>query len=192
MNEVSNRTDRPEIQSQSDSDETPQNSSKKTSDLRTDPQGTIQTPTTIEEFRSNLQKYFVTIQDSSDDEPRLYLGNGHNPVPISELDDLDDLYEITGTGWKSPTGEVPEISPMVEQIVSLGDWYMDPKNFFLEEGCPNYFSVSENYRVYESQDDFLREGTPKWIRIDNQIYRHFFYMTLGKFSGYQKNGEVTS
>lgn len=148
----------------------------------------IQTPTTVEEFRSNLQKYFLTIQDSREDEHKLYLGGEVPPVPVSELNSLRDLLEIVQDFQNSSGGEVPEISPMVEQIVSFGDWYMDPKNI----GGPTYFEVSENYRVYESQDEFLREGTPKWIQIDNQIYREFFYMTLGDFSGYQNKEEVVS
>jgi len=167
MDPVTNTGTPHQLQSQSDSDDTRRFESIP--------------PYTVEEFRSNLQKYFVTIQDSSDDEPKLYLGNEHDPVPISELDSLADLYEITGTGWNSPTGEVPQISPMVEEIVSLGEWYLDPEKV----GGPNYFEVSENYRIHDSKNDFFGECVPRWVPIDNQIYRHFFFMTLGEFSGYQ-------
>jgi hypothetical protein len=172
MTPVTNTGTPTQLQSQSDSDDSP-------------PVESIPTPTTVEEFRSNLQKYFVTIQDSSDDEPKLYLGNEHDPVPISELDSLADLYEITGTGWNSPTGEVPQISPLVEEIVSVRDWYMTHHgpNYTL-----TYFEVSENYRIHDSQIDFLVKSDPKWVRIDHPIYRRFFFMTLGEFSGYQRNG----
>jgi len=60
--------------------------------------------------------------------------------------------------------------------------YMLETNLFISMN--GYFENEDNFEIIENQNDFLSNYNPLWIGINNKLYREFFYMTLGKFSGY--------
>jgi hypothetical protein len=114
----------------------------------------IKTPKTIDEFRENLRKYYVTNFNGD------YLVGKNNEISIDEISSLDDLYELNRD---SGIFETPTIIPMVD-LPSTGE--------------------SNNYSIYKNKSEFMNSGKSAWVDIDNQIYREFYVKTLGKFSGY--------
>ena len=126
----------------------------------------IKTPTSVEEFRNNLKKYFVYFGD------KVYLQNGESPE-ISKINSLTDLYDYSkGT-------------PMVTVKVNL---LKDLKEFLVEtnqlRSFYGYFEDENNFEIIDNQNDYIQNYNPVWIGIDNKLYREFFCLTLGKFSGY--------
>ena len=80
----------------------------------------IQTPTTVEEFRENLVKYYVTHDFSLTEvegrgDPRLVV-MGHSEIPIKDISSLSDIYKITETGFFRRTTE--EQKEEIEKIRS--------------------------------------------------------------------------
>ena len=50
-----------------------------------------------------------------------------------------------------------------------------------------YFMDENNYEIIEETETFLSDDyEPKWVGLDNKIYREFYNLTLGEFSGYVK------
>jgi len=130
----------------------------------------IQTPTTVEEFRNNLKKYFVCI---GEDESELYTQTGSHK--IDELNSLTDLYKDELGGGN------PKISVKVHPIKDFREFMSETHQVFSLNG---YFLDEKNYKIIENKEEFLSNYNPMWIGLDNQLYREFFYLTLGDFSGY--------
>ncbi len=130
----------------------------------------IKTAKTVEEFRKNLRKYFVCIKNEE-----LYVRQ-KSGVKINELNCLSDLYEkvefMDGT---------PRISVKVNPLKDLKEFMRETNQRFSTIG---YFLDEKNFEIIDNQDDFMLDYNPLWIGIDNQIYREFFILTLGEFSGY--------
>lgn len=129
----------------------------------------IKQPTTVGEFRNNLKKYFWIIGDE------LYVQQGSG-IKINDLDSLTDLYDLIP--YSSGT---PEVSVKVNPIKDFTEFMIETNQVSSFNG---YFLDENNYEIIKNQNDFLRNYNPKWIGIDNQIYREFFILTLGDFSGY--------
>jgi len=134
----------------------------------------IETPTTVEGFRENLRKYYWCIDTQTMDKENLYVRDEWL-IKVDELDGFGDLYSMT-------TDHPPEIIPLVE-------WDMDDVKDYMEEtgqfvSCDCFFENTDKYTIYPSAKDFLDNGKPQWVKIDNQIVREFFIKTLGEFSGY--------
>jgi len=114
----------------------------------------IKTPKTIDEFRENLRKHYVTSFNGN------YLVEINNEIPIDEISSLGELYKLNRNSGSS---EVPTIIPMVDL---------------------SFTGKSNNYSIYKNKFEFMNSGKPVWVDIDNQVYRDFYVKTLGKFSGY--------
>ena len=132
----------------------------------------IKTPTTVEEFRNNLKKYYLCVGDE------LVMKN-EKSVPIDEISSLSDLYDkVEGFDvW------------IVPQIILKKDIidYMEENN--LSWGVEGYFDDENNFEVFDDQSELIgKDG--KWYKIDNQILRDFYYFSLGEFSGYKLNEEM--
>lgn len=130
----------------------------------------IKQPTNVEEFRENLKKYYVCL-----DKDELYVQNGQNQK-ISKLTSLSDLYE--------KCEGIPQVTVKLNQLKEFTE-YMNETNQIM--GCYGYFFDENNYEIIGNQDDFIMNYNPKWIGIDNQIYREFFILTMGDYSGYIEN-----
>jgi len=143
--------------------------------ITTNPYG-IQTPTSVKGFRENLKKYYmvhpintevlnygVNVEDLDINNLYLYVNTDTDDydIPLMDISNLDDLYEIC-------EGE-PMITPK-----------MDMDNLFFNEEHSN----ENNFKIYETQEEFLTEGEPRWYSLSSQLVRQFYMMTLGDFSGY--------
>jgi hypothetical protein len=114
----------------------------------------IKTPKTIDEFRENLRKYYVTSFNGN------FLVEKKNEISIDEILSLGDLYKLSRNSGFFGT---PTIIPMVDL---------------------SFTGESNDYSIYKNKSEFMNSGKSAWVGIDNQIYREFYVKTLGKFSGY--------
>ncbi len=135
----------------------------------------IKTPKTVEEFRTNLKKYFICI--GKDREMLMVRGRKHD-IQVDELESFSDLYKQG-----------------VEMIISTISF--DVKEITMDETIKNMFqrdftsvlSYEKRFPIYEMENaDDVREyvdtKNPQFVKMDNQILRCFFAKTLGNFSGY--------
>jgi len=145
----------------------------------------IKTPTTVEEFRENLKKYFIcTGDDWSNRNTLMVMGSD---VKINELNSLEDLYALN-------THETPSIAPYVDFDMNSISTDETIKNMFSR----NFESVMKDESRFkicdinsaESHSEFMQNAKVMWYGIDNQIFRQFFVKTLGDFSGYISNKEI--
>jgi|TARA_B110000858_G_C17637418_1_gene396402 hypothetical protein len=132
----------------------------------------IKTPTTIEEFRENLKKYYWNMGGKG-----LYVRENDLPIKYDNLNSLSDLYDVIDNSW---IFNPPSICPKMELVKDVTE-YMNETN--QDMSCYGLFDNEEHFELVENQ---LEQKNPQWVKIDNQIYREFFYLTLGKFSGYEK------
>ena len=135
-------------------------------------------PKSVSQFHNNLKKYYVCLGDS------LFINsNGDSDYyPMSLIKSFDDIYKITNSGFYG-NGNSPSLTPKVSfDMINFSDFLYDNCNY--NKGSIDFFTNSENYKVWESQNEFLSKGEPKWWSLDNQIMRPFYIFTLGKFSGY--------
>ena len=137
----------------------------------------VKTPTTVEEFRENLRKYYRCLGNPKNKD-ELFVQQ-LNKVKIDELDSLRDLYVLH---------HEPMICPKVDWDMDDVEKYMNKTGQFLS--CDGFFDDEKNYTLYESQMDHSKHGNPMWFKIDNQILREFYVKTLGDFSGYVTKEDV--
>jgi hypothetical protein len=136
----------------------------------------IKTATTVEEFRENLKKYFVTTNK------RTYLMvKGDDESTHIKIDDLSSLSDLYKHNLKSVS---PSISVVINKL-STDDVlkHMHSRDF------SDVLSDEKKYSIYEFETDddiqeFVNTKNPYWYGIDNQVLRAFYVKTLGKFSGY--------
>ena len=136
----------------------------------------IETPKTVEEFRANLKRFFMSFGDDC-----LYVKcsiNGTFGVPFEEINSLGDLYSKTG---------------LLQIIPLVGYSNADLKRFMKSRGTPfsawGFFADEKNnVRIWDweklSRSD-LFDLPLKWNHIENQILREFLVKVLGDFSGYR-------
>ncbi len=153
--------------------------------VKTNPYG-IKTPTSVEEFRDNLQKYYVG--NGLKGTPHLTLP--HTFLPINEISSFDDIYTLTKSGFSDGgDGLSPSISPMITMKKDIREWMDETSQLFSFKG---YFYVEENYTLWDNQYEYIDKGNPIWSRLDNQMMRDFYHITLGKFCGYGGYSDVLS
>jgi len=125
----------------------------------------VKTPSNVKEFRENLGKCFWTLGGLGDE---LYVkpkGQDARFIPIKDISSFGDIYGLTGTGLFGD-GTSPSILPKVKGYLPMTDSY---DWFYLDQ---------------ENQVDNIWD-TPKWITLDNKMYRGLWIEVLGSFSGYQ-------
>ena len=139
----------------------------------------IETPHNVEDFRNNLKKYFVCIGDNDDE---LYVQNcDTDRINVNELNSLTDLYQRCNTEHFNPM-----ISPKVNPKKDFEKFMKETNQIFSLNG---YFMDENNYEIIEDRRTFLSDYEPKWVSLGNQIYREFYYLTMGSFSGYSSIGK---
>lgn len=159
----------------------------------------IKTPTSVEEFRENLKKYYVTIPRGVNNKKypnrmdvpieNLYLYVREQEIPLTDINSFGDIYKITKTGFsKGGNGSSPSILPMITVVKELKDYMKKTEQILSSDG---YFYDESNYKLWDDVDEFLKSDNPRWTTLDNQWLREFYMMTLGDFSGYvYKNTET--
>ena len=138
----------------------------------------IKTPSTLEEFRNNLKKYFVCY--GLDRELLMVRGQKHN-IKVDEITSFSDLYK-----WG-----VQMITPTISFDVSKITTDETITNMF-QRDFSSVLNDEKRFPIYEmnSSDDvmkYIKTKDPKFVKMDNQILRCFFQKTLGDFSGYGSN-----
>ena len=144
----------------------------------------VKTPTTVEEFRENLSRFFVTDGGTNN----LMVMGIPNSIPIEEISSFDDIYTITGTGF-SGDGSSPSISPTVDFSMDDVKDFMDRTGQFMS--CTGFFENEDNFTLYDDQSVFVQNAeNVSWYTLDNQIIRGFYSKVLGEFSGYRGSAWV--
>ena len=158
---------------------------EKKNDLKKVKLSEIKTPTTVEEFRENLKKYFASYLGD-----QLYvLGNEDAfGIKYEEINSFSDIYEACEMGWNHKNvGNYcsPHICPLIEF-----DWdemyEQNAKNrpaYALDPS--NWLWFHDDYEVYENAPNILLDmKDPAWFKLDNQVLREFYMHVLGEFAGY--------
>ena len=140
----------------------------------------IKTPTTVEEFRANLKRYYVSL---GQDAIYVKVGDDSFGIPYSKISSFDDIYKLTKTGFGY--GQVPT-SPSIVRRVDFSRSMFDK---FVEKNGMSLmyyrFFMSGKVKIYTNQDSFLSKSkNHQWYSLDNQVMREFYFTTLGQFSGY--------
>jgi len=138
----------------------------------------IKTPTTIEECRENLKKYYMTIGDDN-----LYVQE-NDMFKIEDFNSFSDIYKNVREVMNRLDVSSPSICPMVTLKKDVIDYMRETDQHISSNG---FFEDEDNFTIWDNQKEFLKDGVPKWTKLDNQIYREFYMMTLGEFSGYVRN-----
>jgi len=148
----------------------------------------IVTPTTVEQFRDNLKKYYFTLTNPETNRTGLVIRGGQE-VYIDEISSLDDVYKKTKSGWNG-SGEPFEFSPLC-YISKEGMDYIQESFPAVIQATKDTMNDPERTTIVEvSSNEKLTKDLNKinfkliWVKSDNQIWRSFFVKTLGEFSGY--------
>ena len=134
----------------------------------------IKTPTSVEEFKENLKKCFWSYGEDA-----LFVKTDAQEsygISYKSINSLDDLYELTGTGF-SGDGSSPMIIPKIDFDDYAVTKYMRKNN--QTSSSEGFFN--NDYKVYKNKIDCKN---PSWCTLDNQILREFYIKVLGEFSGY--------
>lgn len=132
----------------------------------------IKKPTTVEEFRVNLRKYFGGL-----DEDSLYVlpsSGDATGIKYEDINSFQDIYEITG----DPR---PSIVPLIDYDKSDVLIHMQKTNqVFSSDGF-----FHDDYKVYENAPGILMKiKNVSWFQLDNAIARELFVKVLGDYTGY--------
>jgi len=148
----------------------------------------IVTPTTVEQFRDNLKKYYFTLTNPETNRTGLVI-RGHHEVYIDEISSLDDVYKKTKSGWNG-SGKPFEFTPLCN-ISEKGMDYIQESFPAVIQATKDTMNDLERTTIVEvsSNEDLPKDLNEinfqlKWYKSDNQIWRTFFVKTLGEFSGY--------
>ena len=149
----------------------------------------IKTPTTTEEFKENLKKYYFGYGASA-----LYVkpeDGDADGISFDLIESLSDVYKKTKSGFGG-NGTSPSILPMITK---------ETFDYLMKIVCNNMFDKTlsneelqkkiGNIDVYEFSDKKRSEYFDMdmcWVKLDNQVMRGFFAKTLGTFSGYSVDG----
>jgi len=154
----------------------------------------IKTPKTIEEFRENLLKYYVSYDRFVDVGEN---DKGLNSINVDEIESMDDLGFYDGFRWNGSDSHCPTLmlTPSVVQIRDWDEWvdenYM--KKMGMEELCVQWWVRPENNIIV----DISKSDTYKYVNLcrkyqkgvyfknifqeGNDLFRDFYQKTLGKF-----------
>jgi|TARA_Y100000296_G_scaffold75996_1_gene96221 hypothetical protein len=145
----------------------------------------IKTPTSIKEFRENLQKYYLCISngDYENIEENSLLVKECGGIELNKISSFSEIYEITESGFYGD-GSSPSIIPKITEKKDVLEYMYETDQVF---SSGSYFHFEENYTLWEgmiNHNEFLSKGNPRYFTLDNQHLREFYMMTLGEYSGY--------
>lgn len=145
----------------------------------------IKTAKTVDEFRENLKKYFLTVSHkakTNDNEFHTSLvcrSNGEQFPSIDKLESLSDLYKM-GVQHIIPTIAV-NTDKITQDEITENMWSRSFESVLKDDS---------RFPVYEMQDEsctreYVEKYSPMFFTMDNQILRDFYIKVLGDFSGYK-------
>jgi len=142
----------------------------------------IKTPATVEEFRTNLKKYFCCV---GEDRNYLFTQFNQRGWDINSLHSLSDLYFKELNAGSTAT---PNVIAYVDTDMNK----LTNEEIMKHWGSRNFESIMKDesrFKIYKIKNQnhhnaFMMSNKPKWYAIDNQFMRSFLIKTLGDFSGY--------
>ena len=143
----------------------------------------IKTPATVEEFRTNLKKYFCCV---GEDRNYLFTQFNQRGWDINSLHSLSDLYFKELNAGSTAT---PNVIAYVDTDMNK----LTNEEIMKHWGSRNFESIMKdesrfkiyNINTFEHHSEYFGSNKPKWYGIDNQLLRSFYMKTLGDFSGYK-------
>ena len=159
---------------------------------RKNPYG-IKTPTSVEEFRENLRKYYLcntTIDGYENiEDNRLMLDVNVRGIELNKISSFTDIYKITKSGFCGDGGS-PMVIPKITQHKDILEYMNETDQVMSSDG---YFYDEKNYTLWEGKElhnEFLHNGNPLQYSLDNQHLREFYMIALGKYCGYRYVDEM--
>ena len=165
----------------------------------------IKTPTSVEEFRENLTKYYVSIKNKVYIQPLGY-------VDVDKLDSMEDVVKMVED--KGYDIHSIQLTPSVIQTTKWEDWVeelTDREEFFtkgMDWVCVNWWLNDNNNIIFEFDKDnpnsfsnFTKLNSKYqkdiyWKNFfgedcwdDNDNFRDFYIKTLGSYSGFVGDGD---
>ena len=144
----------------------------------------IKTPETVQEFRTNLKKFFCCTGNNRNE---LYLQEDPHYLDVNSLKSVSDLYDL-----KYKNTRTPRIVPMIDFDTSSLTADESSQGVLGRRDFSNVFKDENRCKIYEinndsEHDEYIQSHKPNWYAIDNQILRSFYIKTLGDFSGYVRS-----
>jgi hypothetical protein len=146
----------------------------------------IKTPTTVEEFRTNLKRYYLNYGKDA-----IFVMDGDDSfgIPYSKISSFDDIYKLTKTGFDYCIGGSPSIIPLALYGENTLDEFMDRTGQY--SSCDGFWSdPNSDIKVFNGlkmSHKKVMKLNLRWFTLDNKIYRGFYSKSLGEFSGYDAN-----
>lgn len=156
----------------------------------------IKTPSTLDEFRENLKKYYYCIKNDreqlyvqtdnhfkNNENDKLEYTSGTHEIDIDSIKSISDFYFRLKAGV---VRIIPTIDFNVQSVTT--DEILGKNN--PDRTFRNVYRDQARFVIYEmeNKDDVFEFGenkNPCWYGIDNKILRSFYAKTLGEFSGYE-------
>ena len=140
----------------------------------------IKTPSTVEEFRTNLKKYFFCNHKDN----TVWIKTHNQPmheVKIDEIENMGDLYSKMKTHQISfiPMIDV-DINEITNEEIMQNMFARDFSKVLSDESRFTFYELNSN----EEQREYIDRENANWYDLSNQILRYFYAKSLGKFSGY--------
>ena len=167
----------------------------------------IKTPTSVEEFRENLSKYYV----SGFNGKKVYI-QPLGYVDVDKLDSMEDVVKmVEDKGYDIYS---IQLTPSVIQTTNWKDWvlHLGKREDFFQKGmdwiCVNWWLNDNNNIIFEFDKDnpnsfenftklnskyqpniYWKNFYGKDLWDDNDNFRDFYIKTLGVYSGWGKDGD---
>ena len=160
----------------------------------------IKTPTSVEEFRENLTKYYVSIKNKVYIQPLGY-------VDVDKLDSMEDVIEMVEDKGRDMFSI--QLTPSVIQTTKWEDWVekLTHRDGFFKKGmdwiCVNWWLNDNNNIIFEFDKDntksfsnftklnskyqpnlYWKNYYGKDLCDDNDNFRDYYIKTLGEYSGF--------
>jgi hypothetical protein len=140
-------------------------------------------PQTVEEFRECLPRVIFCLEDPKTGERFVYVqGCSPRAVPVASLDDLGDIYKLTGKGWHGDWS-APCVAPLADLTKDVCEYMRETGQLFSSDGL---FCDPSNWDYFPYVSSSLHaHPNPCWAALDSKIWREWFGIMLGNFSGYR-------
>lgn len=161
----------------------------------------IKTPTTVEEFRDNLLKYYFSIGRSVYESRLGYIN-------VDEINSMDDIRDMM---YEKCEKSSFNLTPLVVQTTDWKDFVYEnlTLSYDFNRFCMKWWMESENNIIYErnlktekSPMDGFQYVTKKYgdgnflwkeyFKDGKDNFYEFYIKTLGKFSGYSTHRDFTN
>lgn len=149
----------------------------------------IKTSKNTEEFRENLLKYFLGLEEGT-----VYVNYGDEyesyNVKVEELNDINDLWRkgISMFGERKQPYLTPkwnlknDITDWIIEEGKKGRWDVGKTKLMINP--TEFFTEKNNYEIIENNSDYVSSDVKKeWWGLENEILCSFLHLVFGRYSG---------